>query len=275
AATAPHGVALLTEHLGSGAKLIDVGCGTGRIAEQAAEAGFRVTGVEPDPAMLAVAARRLDTTQGPGAPVTAPDPDLVAHTDPPQAALSQIPVALIQAASPGLPFGPEFDAAWANFVLNVVSNPREVLQGIYDVVRNNGLILTVIPDENDSFNRLFTEAAHRAGAVGPTHSPWNGLERTPEGMAALHKDCGGEVVEAGRWDAIVRADLEDLWRGVETGMGAVGNTYLAQTAATQAAMTAAYWDLVAPIREGDELRLPVAVAYALARKREGTTTAAQ
>jgi SAM-dependent methyltransferase len=40
---------------------LDVGCGTGRLAERLADAGYRVVGVDPSPGMLAVsAARRPD-----------------------------------------------------------------------------------------------------------------------------------------------------------------------------------------------------------------------
>ncbi len=40
----------------AGATLLDVGCGTGRFSRRFAQAGFGVTGVDPDPAMLGYAA---------------------------------------------------------------------------------------------------------------------------------------------------------------------------------------------------------------------------
>ncbi|GBE10407.1 malonyl-[acyl-carrier protein] O-methyltransferase [bacterium BMS3Abin12] len=42
----------------AGATLLDVGCGTGRFSRRFAAAGFGVTGVDPDPAMLEYAAAR-------------------------------------------------------------------------------------------------------------------------------------------------------------------------------------------------------------------------
>jgi ubiquinone/menaquinone biosynthesis C-methylase UbiE len=43
----------------AGATLLDVGCGTGHFSRRFAGAGLRVTGLDPDPAMLEYA-RRLD-----------------------------------------------------------------------------------------------------------------------------------------------------------------------------------------------------------------------
>ncbi|MBU3751845.1 MAG: class I SAM-dependent methyltransferase [Mycobacterium sp.] len=53
-----HGEADLVEALlaGTGGRtVLDAGCGTGRVAIELARRGFRVTGVDADPAMLAVA----------------------------------------------------------------------------------------------------------------------------------------------------------------------------------------------------------------------------
>lgn len=54
-----HGeVAFLRPLLGEGGRVLDAGCGTGRVAQRLAEEGFEVTGVDADPAMLAVARER-------------------------------------------------------------------------------------------------------------------------------------------------------------------------------------------------------------------------
>ena len=44
--------------LGPGARVLDAGCGTGRVAERLGELGFAVTGVDVDESMVAVAATR-------------------------------------------------------------------------------------------------------------------------------------------------------------------------------------------------------------------------
>lgn len=45
-----------------GAKVVDVGCGAGRAVGELTEHGVNAVGVDPDPAMIAVARRRLPTT---------------------------------------------------------------------------------------------------------------------------------------------------------------------------------------------------------------------
>jgi SAM-dependent methyltransferase len=45
--------------LGPGASVLDVGCGTGHFSRALAERGFRVYGVDPEPAMLAIAQKRV------------------------------------------------------------------------------------------------------------------------------------------------------------------------------------------------------------------------
>ena len=52
-----HGEADLVDHLlgGRAGKILDAGCGTGRVAVELARRGHEVTGVEVDPAMLDVA----------------------------------------------------------------------------------------------------------------------------------------------------------------------------------------------------------------------------
>jgi SAM-dependent methyltransferase len=49
----------LLQPLGPGAALVEIGCGTGHFSAALARAGFRVSGVDPSPAMLAVARERV------------------------------------------------------------------------------------------------------------------------------------------------------------------------------------------------------------------------
>jgi SAM-dependent methyltransferase len=54
----PHGEATFcTSRLSSGARVLDAGCGTGRVAVRLDELGFSVVGVDVDESMLAVARR--------------------------------------------------------------------------------------------------------------------------------------------------------------------------------------------------------------------------
>jgi SAM-dependent methyltransferase len=52
--------------LGPGARVLDVGCGTGWLAARLAQRGWRVTGLDPSAAMLERAAARLPVVRGDG-----------------------------------------------------------------------------------------------------------------------------------------------------------------------------------------------------------------
>lgn len=52
----------LLRPVGPGASILDLGCGTGHFAHALAGQGFRVVGVDPEPAMLAVARGRVPVT---------------------------------------------------------------------------------------------------------------------------------------------------------------------------------------------------------------------
>ena len=53
-----HGEVALVQALTTGTKVLDAGCGTGRVAIELAERGLDVTGLDIDPAMLATAQRK-------------------------------------------------------------------------------------------------------------------------------------------------------------------------------------------------------------------------
>ncbi len=53
-----HGEAALVAELSPGPRVLDGGCGTGRVAIELARRGFEVTGVDIDPGMLAAARRK-------------------------------------------------------------------------------------------------------------------------------------------------------------------------------------------------------------------------
>lgn len=59
-------LASLLAPLPSGARVLDVGCGTGWLAQRLARRGWRVVGLDPSAAMLARAAGRLPVVRGDG-----------------------------------------------------------------------------------------------------------------------------------------------------------------------------------------------------------------
>lgn len=98
----------------SGASLLDVGCGTGHFSRRFAAAGLEVTGVDPDPAMLAFARQ-----QGAG-------------------------IGYVEGDAQALPFADAvFDYASAVTSLCFVPDPQRALQEMWRVARR-GVVLGVL-----------------------------------------------------------------------------------------------------------------------------------
>ncbi|MFW5415589.1 class I SAM-dependent methyltransferase [Nocardiopsis sp. CNT-189] len=67
---------LLREHLGPGARVLDLGCGYGRVLRELADAGYRAVGTDPSAALIARGRRErpdLDLRHVPGPPLPFPD----------------------------------------------------------------------------------------------------------------------------------------------------------------------------------------------------------
>ncbi|MFC5909649.1 class I SAM-dependent methyltransferase [Streptacidiphilus monticola] len=193
----------------AGTALLDVGTGTGAVAEAAVARGARVRAVDADAGMVAAAAERV-----------------------PEARVSQ-------AVLPELPFGNgEFDVVAANFVLNHVGRPAAALRELRRVLRPGGragLTIWAVPAAGGQ--SLVPRALNAAGAVRPgwlpSLDPEHDFERSESGLAALVRAAGFTAVEARtlRWEH--RATPDEWWAGPANGVAAVGRTLLAQGAAVQ------------------------------------------
>lgn len=108
---------LVTELLGplrAGARVLDLGCGTGRLGEHLCDAGFAVVGLDPAQAMLERAARRLAVVRGDGE---------------------------------RLPFADaSFDAVSATFVLEFATDPVALLREARRVARQRVVVLALARD---------------------------------------------------------------------------------------------------------------------------------
>lgn len=223
-------------------RVLDVGAGTGDLAAAALRAGASVTLVDPDPQMLAVAAR------------TAPGAD--AH----------------QTGLPDLPLPDDcFDAVLANFVVNHVADPRAGVRELARVARPGGRVVTTIwPSGQNAQSRLWAAVIEASGAtpVPSTRLPEEmDFPRTVRGLAGLMSQAGLQRVCAGTIHWEHRGDADALWRGAEAGIGGIGTTVVAQTEAVRARMRAAYERLVAPLLDEGELAFRTTALLAVGTRR--------
>lgn len=95
--------------------MLDVASGTGLVAAELLRLGFRVTGLDQSPEMLAVARRRLENT-----------------------------VELVEAAAESMPFADEsFDHLTFTYLLRYVDDPGATLAEIARVVRPGGVVASL------------------------------------------------------------------------------------------------------------------------------------
>ncbi|MEU6441537.1 methyltransferase domain-containing protein [Streptomyces sp. NPDC047046] len=230
--------------VGEGTRVLDVGTGTGTVAAAALARGARVTAVDPEPSMLALAAR------------TAPE--------------AELRTALL----PELPFeNGEFDAVVANFVLNHVGRPRAALEELRRVVRAGGRVaVTIWAKPPAPGQALLGRAIAAGGAVRPPHLP-GGLEpdedfpRDEQGLGALLATggLGDAACETLSWDH--RASPEEWWSAPAGGVASSGQLVRAQTPQVRAAIKRSFDRFSVEFADPDGmLRLPHAALLAQGRR---------
>lgn len=230
--------ARILEDLPAGA-LLDVGCGTGRLAAQAERMGRTVTALDADSSMVEAAREHLR-----------------GH--------------VLREALPDLPLADEStDAIAANFVINHVGRPRAALAELRRVLRPGGrLAMSIWPVGGASWSTMLGEVFEEAGAVlpPPERLPVDeDFDRTSEGLAALAREAGLDVEQACElhWDWRIRPD--DLWAGLAAGIATPGAVVRAQTPPVRARIREIFSARTAGAAGPDGiLHFPVRAAYVLA-----------
>lgn len=176
--------------LARGARVLDVGCGTGALAQAVLVCGAEhVTGVDLSPAYVADAQRRLG------------------------AARATIEVGSAQA----LRFATgAFDAAVSGLVLNFVPDPLQMLREMRRVTRPGGPVALYVWDYADKMEmmRRFWDAAI---ALDPSARALDEAVRfpicEPGALSRLARDAGLRDVETRAIDQPTRfVDFDDYWR---------------------------------------------------------------
>ncbi|MFJ7775655.1 class I SAM-dependent methyltransferase [Streptomyces yangpuensis] len=194
----------------AGASVLDVGTGTGTVAEAACTRGAKVSAVDADPGMIVMAGQA-------------------------------VPAAEVQvAALPGLPFADgEFDAVVGNFVLNHVGRPRQAVAELRRVTRPGGKVaVTIWASPPAPGQALIGRAIQAAGVPRPPHlpslAPTDDFPRTVQGLTDLLASAGLAEASCETLSWSHRTSTEEWWSGPAAGVTTVGQIVAGQTPAVQA-----------------------------------------
>ncbi len=132
----------------AGERILDLGCGTGHLTAQIAEAGAIVTGVDRSAEMVAAA----------------------------RVAYPNLKFEIVDAKN--LSYREEFDAVFSNATLHWIHEPELVLQGVWNALRPGGRFVAELGGKGniramqDAFDLALTEmGAAKAGEVQPWYYP--------------------------------------------------------------------------------------------------------
>ncbi|MFB8380496.1 class I SAM-dependent methyltransferase [Streptomyces rubiginosohelvolus] len=214
---------------GPGARVLDVGCGSGSVSAAAVARGASVYAADAEPGMVAATRRAV--------------PGVAAHI----------------ARLPELPYANDtFDAAVGNFVLNHVGRPLAALAELRRITRPGGRVaVTIWRSPGAPGQTLIGRAAQAAGLTRPDWlpalAPQDDFPRTPEGLASLLGAAGLLDVECSEVAWEHRCDPDTWWAGAEQGIGAIGQVLTGGGAEGVAAARRAYDDLCAEFLTRDGL----------------------
>ncbi|WP_441250159.1 methyltransferase domain-containing protein [Kitasatospora sp. McL0602] len=222
-----------------GTRVLEVGCGTGRLGAAALARGAVVTATDAVQQMVEVAAEAL-----PGARV-------------------------LRAELPGLPFGVgEFDAVVGAFVINHVPDPAAAVAELCEAVRPGGRVVLSCWDTlaGNRAQGVFFDAVRAVGVTPPADLPGSSpfaRYAAPADFAALLEEAGLREVQVEPVGWTHRVDPARWWQDVLGGTVLTSSLIEGQDAPTVEKIRAAYDDLVGTYRDGDEVALPVAALLAL------------
>ncbi|GAA2751773.1 class I SAM-dependent methyltransferase [Kitasatospora cinereorecta] len=176
--------------VGPGTRLVEVGCGTGRLAGLALARGARVVATDAVPEMVKEASAVL-----PGAEVA-------------------------EASLPGLPF-PDgaFEAAVGAFVINHVPDPPAAAADLRRVLAPGGRVALSCWDalRRNRAQGVFFDAVAQVGVDRPEGLPSSSpfaAHASPDGLAALLAAAGFTDVRVERVGWTHRVDPEQWWHDV-------------------------------------------------------------
>jgi len=207
-------VPAVLDGLPRGARLLDVGCGTGALVGAARRAGHDAIGVEPDPEMAQLAVAALGRER------------------------------VLVGGLPDLPLADDgFEVVTAAFVLNHVEDPRAGARELARVAAPGAVVRATIwgrtpPPQAVMWNDLL-DSVDAVRPVVPRLPADRDFDRSADGLAGILAGAGLDVTAAGTRSWTWRVAADDLWCGLTT-VGNFGLAWRAQPETVQARLRSAY-----------------------------------
>ncbi len=241
----PFGTAEILAAVAGARRVLDAGCGGGRLTISLAQAGAEVTGIDTSGQRLAQARKR--------------------------AAVARAELRLLEADfNAVLPFADaSFAAVTSRLALMAAADPVATLRELRRVLEPGGPLVTVVwasPAENP----WFAVPREAIGVVlGEEHASFArafGRLGDPDEAAAVHRAAGLENVEAHRLhERRTSPDAVEYWQELAAENGHFRRIASAMNDAEAAALADEIEARLAPYRDGDHLSLPRTLVLVTAR----------
>jgi len=243
---APFGNAEIAAAVAGARRVLDAGCGSGRLTLALAEAGAEVTGVDTNAKQLAAARQRAEE--------------------------AGVKLELLEADLNGrLPFADAtFAAVTSRLVLMATADPVATLRELGRVLEPNGRLVTVLwasPAENP----WFSVPREAIGAVlGAEHAAFArafGRLGDPAEAAAVHEAAGLHDVAARQlYERTTARDAEEHWAVLSSENGHFRRVAAGLSEAERSALVADLEERLVRYRAGDRLLLPRTQVLVTARR---------
>ena len=243
---APFGVAEILAAVAGAPRVLDAGCGSGRLTVLLAQAGASVTGIDTNAKQLAEARRRAEEA---GIELELLEGDFNAP----------------------LPFADgSFDAATSRLALMAADDPVATLGELRRVLEPGGRIATVLwasPAENPWFDVPRTAIGTVLGVERAAFARAFGRLGDPDAAAAAHRDAGlTDVVAVRLHERRAAPDAATYWRELAAENGHFRRVAASLDETEAAALAAEVEARLEPYREGDHLLLPRTLVLVTARR---------
>ncbi len=243
---APFGVTEILAAVTGAHRLLDAGCGSGRLTVALAEAGAQVTGIDTNAKQLAEARRRAERA---GVELELFESDFNA------------PLPFVDGA---------FDAVASRLALMAANDPVATLRELRRVLEPRGRLVTVLwasPAENPWFGVPREAIAGVLGAERAAFARAFGRLGNPDEAAAAHRAAGlTDVVAVRLHERRIAPDVATYWQELSAENGHFRRVAASLGEPETEALAAEVEARLAPYREGGHLSLPRTLVLVTARR---------